>query len=415
MKTPSPTLLCASLFSVLSLLSTTTYASTLDSSLEDAFKLGQEGKYGQVKLDLRYRYENVHLDSSVKKDASANTLRLRLGYLTPEIYKFQSYVEYEANLAMQENFNSLRNQNTAYETVADPEAQELNQAWLSYKGIPNTLIKGGRQRIILDNARFLGNVGWRQMEQTYDAVLLTNNSIKNLSFNAAFIGAVQTVKSQNKSVDMPLLNASYKFGKFSTFTGYAYWLADLEDNSKSTQTYGLRIHGKPKLRNNISLLYDIGYSHQASYANNPGSYDVGRYSLLLGATYAGLTLKSGIEQLDGNGTNRFQTPLGTNHGYQGWADKFLNTPLNGVRDIQASIDKTFLGTKFMFVYHAFTDAKGQGEYGDEYDFLITKKFGKHYQLLAKYAFYDADNTQASRDAGINQDTQKLWIQGGINF
>ena len=163
-----------------------------------------------------------------------------------------------------------------------------------------------------------------------------------------------------------------------------------------------------------NLINHIGYSHQSSYANNPGSYDTGRYSLLLGASYAGVTLKSGIEQLDGDGSNRFQTPLGTNHAYQGWADKFISTPLNGVRDIQASIDKSFFGTQFMFVYHAFTDIQG-GEFGDEYDFLISKKIGKHYHLLAKYAFYDADNTIAAQNAGVANDTQKLWIQGGISF
>ena len=89
MKTLHSTLLGTSLFAILS---ATTHAANFDNAIENALKFGEAGKYGQIKLDLRYRYENVHVDTSVKNDASANTLRLRLGYLTPEIYKFQSYI-----------------------------------------------------------------------------------------------------------------------------------------------------------------------------------------------------------------------------------------------------------------------------------------------------------------------------------
>lgn len=53
--------------------------------------------------------------------------------------------------------------------MADPECTEANQAYLQMKLGTFTGI-AGRQRVILDNARFIGNVGWRQNEQTYDAV-----------------------------------------------------------------------------------------------------------------------------------------------------------------------------------------------------------------------------------------------------
>lgn len=384
--------------------------------VENALQFGEQGKYGQIKFDLRYRYEHVHItDNSPIKSANANTLRLRLGYLTPEFYNLQVYAEYEGNLAMQEDYNSLRNGFTDYEIVADPQEQELNQFWLSYKGIPDTLIKGGRQRIVLDNQRFIGNVGWRQMEQTFDSVLLSNQSIENLTLNFIYIGQVQTVISTDRRIDMPILNFSYQFGRYSTLTGYGYWLQDREDAVNSTQTYGVRLHGEPKLKHDIKLSYDVGYSNQADYKNNPGNYGLDRYNIILGATYVGVTLKSGLEQLNGNGTYAFQTPLGTNHAFQGWADKFLVTPVEGVRDIQATIDKSFYGVKFLFAYHNFTESSGSGKYGNEYDFLISKHFGRHYQLLAKYAYYDASNSQAAINAGVEKNTQKLWLQGSMSF
>ncbi len=405
---------CASAVSFLMALSV--QAANINEKVENALLFGEQGEYGQVKFDLRYRYENVYIANDLPiQTANANTLRLRFGYMTPEFHGVQVYAEYEGNLAMQNDYNSLRNGLTNYEIVEDPQEQELNQFWLSYTGLPDTLIKGGRQKIILDNQRFIGNDSWRQMEQTFDSVLISNQSIENLTLNFIYIGQVQTVISTEHPITMPVLNFSYNFGRFSTLTGYGYWLADYVEASNSTQTYGVRIHGDPKLKHDIGLSYDVGYSNQANYQNNPGNYALDRYNIILGATYAGVTIKSGMEQLDGNGTYAFQTPLGSTHLFQGWADKFLVTPDDGIRDIQASIDKSFYGVKFLFAYHHFTDSNSHGEYGNEYDVLVSKNFGKHYQLLAKYAFYDASDSVAAVDAGVGENTQKIWVQGNMNF
>ena len=41
---------------------------TIDESIENALKFGQEdAKYGQIKFDLRYRYENAILKAPQKK------------------------------------------------------------------------------------------------------------------------------------------------------------------------------------------------------------------------------------------------------------------------------------------------------------------------------------------------------------
>ncbi len=141
----------------------------MTSSIEDALKFGNGGA---VKFDLNTRYENVNQDAGASnpKTAEGVTSRLRIGLLSPVFHGIQGFAEFEGNLAMLENFNSSRNNNTAYSKILDPEKSELNQLWLSYAGVPDTLIKGGRQRIKLDDDRFIGNVGWRQMETTFDSV-----------------------------------------------------------------------------------------------------------------------------------------------------------------------------------------------------------------------------------------------------
>jgi len=389
-----------------------------DKPIEKAFKLGQDdAKYGQIKLDMRYRYELADVENSGKETAHANTIRFRLGYLTPEFHGLQAFAEYEGNLAMQRDYRVPAGDwpgDSNRDVVADPQQSEFNQGWLKYK-IFNTEFKGGRQRIIVDDSRFIGNVGWRQMEQTYDSALLTSNFFENVSLQVGYIGQVKNIFSIDDTVKLPFANASYKLKDFAKISAYGYWLADYDagQTGRSAQTYGFSVTGSPKITKNVKLHYRGEYSYQGDYKNNAASFDLNRYNLMLGASVSGLTAKLAIEELGSNGTNSFQTPMGTNHKFQGWADIFLVTPVNGIRDVNASLSGKFLGTKLAFVYHNFKSSTNSIDYGNEYDFLITKKFGKHYSLLAKYAYYDADESAAGNT--YNKDVNKFWLQGNISF
>jgi hypothetical protein len=64
------------------------------------------------------------------------------------------------------------------------------------------------------------------------------------------------------------------------------------------------------------------------------------------------------------------------------------------------------------VYHDFSDDTGRLDYGNEWDFQVLKKFGKHYSVLAKYATYNAGATPAYATAST--DTQKIWLQANIS-
>jgi len=421
-------------------LSSSPVSADITKEVEDALNFYHYGKNGAVKLDLNYRYENVDQDKGTKvaagkykgqypDTANANTARLRAGLLSPTFYGFQGYAEYEGNLAMQEDFNSTRNGLAQFSTVADPEKSELNQLWLSYAGIPDTLVKGGRQRIKLDDDRFIGNVGWRQMETTFDSVLITHNNqqLFGLTVNAGYIGNVQTFTATTENISAPILNVSYKVGDVGTAIGYGYWLdyTERENAEKSSATYGLRFtnYQKPgdsfKLSDNYGLVYTAEWGYQQDYGHGKTAYDANRLNLMGGFTAYNFTVQGAMEQLDGKGVNRtFDTPLGTNHAFQGWADLFLVTPKDGIRDVFATVSSTFDRGEVVLtgVFHNFTDDTGQNQYGKEWDFQATKKFGKHYSLLAKYAYYSADNSIPAAPGGFTTtDTQKIWLQGNISF
>ena len=393
-------------------------------SIEDALKFGDGGA---VKIDTTYRYENVNQDvvktptlnglpaAAQPRTANANTIRTRLGLLSPIFHGLQGYVEYEGTHALQSDYNNGRGNKPEYSIIADPGYNELNQMWLSYTSVPDTVIKGGRQRIKFDDDRFIGNVGWRQMETTFDSVLITNQSIKNLTVNVGYIGNVQTFTSTTENINAPILNANYNLGEYSNLIGYGYWLdyTDPDKYQQSNQTYGIRFINskKPKtFYDHYSLLYTAEWSYQQDYQHS-SPYQAHRYNVMGGFTAYNFSFEGAMEQLNGSGANRtFDTPLGTNHAFQGWADLFLVTPNDGIRDVFGTVNAKFMENDSLVlsgIYHDFTDDTGGAHYGKEWDFQAVKKFGKHYSLLAKYANYDADRYAT--------DTQKIWVQGNINF
>jgi hypothetical protein len=402
--------------------------------IEDALNFYHYGKNGSVKVDLNTRFEEVNQDNvrspalngkalaASKQPVTANavTSRLRLGLLSPVYHGIQGYAEYQGLYVMDADYNSSLNGKSQYSTIKDPYVNELDQLWLSYAGVADTLIKGGRQRIKFDDDRFIGNVGWRQIEQTYDSVLITynNQQLFGLTVNAGYIGNVKSFTSTNQSINAPLLNVNYKLGDYGSLVGYGYWLGytDPAYYANSNKTFGLRLsnYQKPgdalKLTDNLGVLYTAEWGIQSDYMNSPQHYTENRYNVMGGLTAFNVTLQGAMEQKEGIGKNKtFITPLGTNHAFQGWADIFLVTPDNGIRDVFGTLTTTLDrgSVALTGVYHDFYNDTGSIHYGNEWDFMVTKKFGKHYTLLTSYAYYNADH--------FYTDTQKIWASGNINF
>ncbi len=254
------------------------------SEFNDAVENGLHGDWGKINFDLRWRFEYV--DQEGKKISRADPIRLRLGYLTPKWKTFQAYGEFEGNTPVFfDDYNSLKNGKTDYAVIADPDEAELNQGWLAFSAIPDTIVTGGRQKIVFNNHRFVGNVGWRQMEQTYDAVLIVNQTFQNTELKFAFVTNVRTITSSNVDMQSPLLNLGYNFPGIGKLTAYGYWL-DYDDPHDSgpfayafsTRTYGIRFKGSASLFEDLSLFYTAEYAYQTDYKDNPASYGANYYT-----------------------------------------------------------------------------------------------------------------------------------------
>ena len=385
---------------------------------------------GKAHLDFRYRYEQVD-QQGFDVDAYASTLRTRLNYTTAEWQGLTAMLEAANVVALGQYslYNSTTNGATSRPVVADPEYTEINQAWLQYRLGDITGI-GGRQVINLDNQRFVGNVAWRQNDQTYDAVTLKTGAVPRTQLFYSWVGNVNRVTGPdngtfpgNLSGSTNLLNARVDLGAGGALSLFGYWLdfdrnqpyAAAVTNNLSSSTYGAYYTGGWQASAAVKLNVTGSYAHQQDDGQSTLDYDADYWLIEGGATIRQYGLRAGYEVLGGNtraNTTGFQTPLATLHAFQGWADKFTTTPQQGVEDFYVGASATIEGLVMQLVYHDFQAEAVDQDFGSEWDASVAYKFAKRFEATLKYANYDA-----ARDATGPQasDTTKTWIMLAASF
>jgi len=378
--------------------------------------LGEAVSKGKVSLNLRYRYEFVNQDG-FDKNANANTLRLRLGYTTRAFYNFSLHVDLESNHVIgPDNFNSTDNGKVEYPVVADPPDTELNQAFLAHTGLVNSEFKLGRQRIKLDNDRFIGNVGWRQNEQTYDAFRFSNSYFSNMTLNFAYFDRVNRIFGAHHSTRSHINTRSYVFHANYRFaigglSAYAYLLENRDRPEASHQNFGLRFTGSTSIKDSVRLLYTLEAATQQAYQGGSEDIDVNYGTVELGGAWKGLTAKLGYEVLGGNGRYGFSTPFATLHAFNGWADRFLGTPKNGLADgyLLLGLDLMVVNRSLTLkaIYHDFRSVQDSVAYGTELDLLVQMPVWADFVLMIKYAGYKAKD--------FATDTTKFWVAAQYSF
>lgn len=377
---------------------------------------------GDAYINLRLRHELVDQDGFTD-NANATTLRTKLGYNTATFKGFSATLEFEHSAEfLGGDYNDGINGKTMFPAIIDANHTEVNQAKLIYSGIEGTTLVAGRQAINIGSQRFIGTVGWRQNDQTYDAVAVVNNSIEGLSATYGYVWNVNRIFGNDHPMgDLKtathVINANYSGIKAINIEGYGY-LIDLDNiavKGLNSKTFGVRISGSQDLDNDLKIIYTAEYANQTDYKANPMNFSVDYYGLEAGVGFNGLTLKGGLENLGSeNGIASFKTPLATLHKFNGWADKFLNTPNNGLRDYYGSASYVFSdtgtildGTNITIVYHKFESDFGDFNYGSEIDASISAKIFGNFNALLKYAHYNADT--------FATDTSKLWLQLAASY
>jgi hypothetical protein len=403
------------------LFTTLAFAFTATARAQESTSLTDAISAGKLTLNLRPRYENVD-QANFSENAEALTMRTLLGWNTGSWYGLSANAELINVSRAISDYNDTLNGKTQYPVIADPDDNDINQLYLDYRGIQKTLIRGGRQSIKLDKVRFIGNVEFRQVMQVFNGVTAENTSLPNTRLYAGYLGRVKTITTRQYQTDTILLNAHYSLTPEEALVAYGY----LQDQANaiaatafqgpapsdtSNQIFGIRGDGAHPINDAWKLLYTAEFARQTDYASGDSRIDADYLRLGAGAQWGGYQLRVDYEQLGSNdGQYAFQTPLGTNHLYQGWADQFLTTPRQGIQDTyitgSAKIEKATLQAE----YHMFDADYGGLDFGDELDLGVSYPLMKKLVGKIEYADYQAG------DPGSNKvDVTKFWLTLIFNY
>jgi len=374
----------------------------------------------QLDIEIRPRYEYVDQDNALD-EAKALTVRtaigVKMGLFGVEGLNAQLQGMSVDNFGWVDDYNAKSEGDPDYSVVADPTQARITQANLTYtyEGFTGIL---GRKMVVLDNARFIGNVGWRQMPQTYDLVAGIYNW-EGLNLLAAYVSQVNTIlsnDSENFNTNTVLLHAAYEFMPELKVTVYDYMVASFADH------IGIRATGTFGFEGDIKLKYQAEYTIQNDATmeeddDGKPDQDTDYYNIAADVLWNNFTIGAGYEVLGAAGDDgvAFTTPLATLHAHNGWADVFLGTPAEGLEDFSVKLAYNFgeYG-KIMGVYHMFTsdddNTAGDDDLGDEIDVAYNYKITKDLGLLLKGAWYSEGD-----DSFGKVDTDKYWVQLDYKF
>lgn len=193
---------------------------------------------GKLLFEVRGRYEAVDQKrtATLTENGEAATVRTRLGWETGDWHGLKGLIEFEdIRQAGPERFQvqvpgaagaPINGAARArYPIINDPDGTELNRLQLTWT--PSAAVQAtiGRQRILIDDQRFVGNVGWRQDEQTFDALRL-DGAWGRFKATYAYVTHINRILAELRDwdADSHLLNVTWSPAEQLRLQGFAYVL-----------------------------------------------------------------------------------------------------------------------------------------------------------------------------------------------
>lgn len=389
---------------------------------------------GKLILEVRARYETVDQTktATLRNDASAFTVRTRFGWETAEFQGVKALVEFEDVRQVGEEHYAVNVPGVAtaplngadkarYPVVNDPDVTELNRAQLTWTPSAALQVTAGRQRILLDDQRFVGNVGWRQDEQTMDG-LRADVALGRFKATYAYVTHINRILGELKDWDSDshLLNATWSPAEALRLQGFVYALDFGNSAINSSLTKGVKVSGKTWV-NLFQLAYNATYAQQSDYHGNTPSFDLAYWGGDVAATFDIYTVKAAYESLEGDGTRGFTTPLATVHAFQGWSDAFVSPGGNksfvdGIEDANLTFNakprfkRTYwFNTDVLVRYHDFNDQKTGADLGREWGVQLTAAINPKLSIQFKYADFKRETTVPLGTATPPPSRTKGWI------
>jgi hypothetical protein len=387
---------------------------------------------GEIRPRTEYRHglKSLFNSSDDAAFATSQRTRLNLGYADEK---------FRVGLSIQD----IRTWgDVAQLNLSDKNQLMLHEAWGELIFNENASLKVGRQELVYDDSRILGNVGWAQQARSHDLALLKFKTDENGQLHVGF-----AVNNDAENLTRQLYTTNYKSMQFAWYNRksekFDFSLlfmnvgqerdADPTENidrdTRNSQTFGTHMNYRP---GKISFTGSL-YAQSGKDASNS---DLSAYMFNLGMKFpvaANWKGNVGVEMLSGSdydgasktrmdSDNESFTPLfGTNHKFNGHMDYFYvgNHVGNvGLTDIYGGLnhakgDWTFASTIHLFSSAAdlYLGAEKQDKYlGTEVDLSVGYKYSSNVMIQAGYSHMFATDSMEALKGGDKDETQNwAWV------
>lgn len=389
---------------------------------------------GKLILEVRSRYETVDQTrtATLREKGDSFTVRTKLGWETAEFKGVKGLIEIEdVRQVGNEHFAvnvpgaatpPLNGADKArYPIINDPDVTELNRVQLTWT--PNAVLQvtAGRQRITLDDHRFVGNVIWRQDEQTFDAIR-ADVAYGRFKATYAYVTHVNRILGELRDWDSDshLFNATWSPAEALRVQGFVYALDFGNSAINSSVTKGVKASGKTWL-GLFQTAYTATFARQSDYRRNTAAYELDSVSADIAGTFDIYTLKLAYESLEGDGVRGFTMPLATVHAFNGWSDAFVSPGGNksfvdGIKDLNLSLNVKprfratyFFNSDLIVRYHDFNSERTGVDLGHEWNLQYTAAITTRLSVQLKYADFERAKTVPVGTAAPPASRTKTWL------
>jgi len=362
-----------------------------------------------VSGDARLRYDHIDQEN-FPDESTALTLSARASVeWTPSDW-LSGLIEIGGVGAIVDDFSDQPGSGLDKPLIPDPDHLDINRLQIQADLGQDSFVTLGRQTLRIDDQRFLGMAPFRQNTRSYDAVRLSARTQNTHTFQVGYIAKVNRPLGNRTALGEFDSNSWFGNANFQTALGRVgvfHYALDLEtgpnanrNRALSSQTSGVRFDGRYH-RSDLKFDFEASYARQSDHADNPLNYSADYYLVDVKTFIGNLEASFRHEVLGSGGAQSFQTPLASLHKFQGEADVFLSTPIDGIADTSVALKYnggTFGSLKDITPtvrLHQFEADSGGATYGQEIDLVLQAKLAD-FKLKIALADYRADSFAADR-------------------
>jgi hypothetical protein len=223
---------------------------------------------------------------------------------------------------------------------------------------------------------------------------------------------VATTAGLDRELQLDVARAGYSWTQGNGLLASGYW-HDQPVNGAQTgfadssyRIAALRWDGLFDASLGARLNHTVEYARQRAYAGGDERIDADYLRFGGGLLWPALFLRIDHERLGSrDGQYGFQTPIGNNHLWQGWADLFTTTPPEGLRDSWATLGASRPPVSWVVEHHRFRADFGGIDFGYETDAGVTWPVRKTLIARAEAAAY----RRGDDPLNARPSTTKFWL------